>query len=86
MKTNFLRIIQNGKIFLPKFSTFFFFTILIFCSKFIKTDNVGGSLMSLASPTESNSNSLFSNPLQDQIDKNNALNDLIDKNGNLKEF
>ena len=77
---------KNGKNFKNNSSTsklsFFFIMILFLCFNQISPDNIGGSLMSLASPSSSNSAALFVNPIQNKIDQKNALNKLINKNGN----
>ena len=67
--------------FTSKKLTFFFLGILLLCFNLISTDNVGGSLMSLASPNTNNTSSLFVNPIQDKIDASTNLNKLIEKNG-----
>ena len=49
-------------------------------------DEVGGSLLSLAAPASANikgnaNNNLFTNPIQDKLNKMDALANLIDQNG-----
>ncbi len=77
---------KNGKNFKNNSSTsklsFLFIMILFLCFNQISPDNIGGSLMSLASPSSSNSAALFVNPIQNKINQKNALNKLINKNGN----
>ena len=81
---------KNGKNFKNKKSTsnlsFFFIGILFLCFDKISTDNVGGSLMSLASPGGIDTSALFVNPIQKKIDQTNALNKLMIKNGNFLNF
>jgi len=45
------------------------------------SDEVGGSLLSLASPSSSASNNLFINPVQDQINNINVVAKLAEENG-----
>lgn len=75
IKSNFLKEKKNT-------NTYLFIGILLLCLNLIQSDDVGGSLMSLASPDASTSNSnLFTNPIQEKIDSGDALNSLVAKNG-----
>jgi len=74
--------------------SYFFILVLLLNDQVFKcqfdtedNDEIGGSLLSLASPAPANStdnqvaNNLFSNPLQDKLNEMNALTKLTEENG-----